>query len=92
MCGSCAGRVLYEMASEGREFASIVPEDDSSDYQHVKDREVGRILKLIFSKVSQPSHDLESVESIKPIVEAVRRIVQLLVQFFKSVLFAVASR
>ena len=48
------------MASEGREFTSMVPEDDSNDYKHVKDSEVERVLKVIFSKVSTDYSDYQA--------------------------------
>jgi hypothetical protein len=48
-----SGHVIYEMASEGRELTSVIPADDSSDYSHVKDREVERVLRLIFSKATE---------------------------------------
>jgi len=45
------------MASKGRELTSIVPESDDDCYKHVKDKEVLRVLKLIFRKVLQDDYE-----------------------------------
>ena len=52
---SCAGHVIYEMASEGRELNDVTPSNDSKDYQHVKDEAVKAVLKHIFHMVYEAS-------------------------------------